>query len=93
MKNAKIHDLKEWKIQKYEVIFEAAQSRFWRFSLKKGHFWAKLAPRGLKDDLIYLNFPFFEVMNLCIHTSNTTSFGLKQKISQNEDEKFWATER
>ena len=34
--------------------------------------------RGLKNDLISLNFPFFEVMKLCIHCPNTLNFGLNK---------------
>ena len=90
---AKFRDLKEWKIQKYEVIFEAVQSRFWWFFLKNGRFWAKSAPRGLKNDRMSLYFPLFEVTKLCIHCHNTISFGLNKKFLVNEDEKFWATAR
>ena len=90
---AKFRDLKKWKIQKYEVIFEAVQSRFWRFFLKNGGLWTQTAPDGLSDDLLFLDFPFGEGTILCIHCNNTICFRLNKKISVNEDEKFWATAR
>ena len=50
-------------------------------------------PRGLKNDLVSLNFPFFEAMTFCIRCPNTISLALNQKISPNEDKKFRATAR
>ena len=47
-----------------------------------------MAPHGLKNDQIFLNFPFFEVTKLSIHCHNTISLGSNKKISANEDEKF-----
>ena len=92
-KHGNCHGLKEWKIRRYEVIFEAARSRFCRFSPENGHFWPKSAPRGLKNDLIYLNFPFFEAMTFCIRCPNTISFDFDRKISPIVDKKFRATAR
>ena len=90
---AKFRDLKEWKIQRYAVIFETARSRFCSKTTIFQEKSPKTALHGLKNDLIFLNFPFFEVTKLCIHCHNTISFGLNKKILVNEDEKFWATAR
>ena len=85
---AKFRDLKEWKIQRYAIIFETARSRFFSKTTIFQEKSPKTALHGLKNDLIFLNFPFFEVTKLCIHCHNTISFGLNKIFLVNEDEKF-----